>query len=349
MPIRTQCRECGRKIQARDEMAGRRIKCPDCGGPVPLRAGRQKEASRVALNPRSNRSLIAGVVGYLTICSAVIAIAFLTTDDEDPVGGNRADEADNLAEALQNVLDSPQERQDRLTKLEWERYCREMKPTRREAEIARYFTKRGFYNPLGPNGDRPRALSPGSGEHDLTDIDFSLLAEWRECVTISFKDLPVGDEVLDQIAEVKGLQYLHLTGTNVTDQGLRKLTVHPQLSGIHLQRSQITDEGLRILGTLPVLGSLELDETQVTGAGLDGFPDTSPLQNVSFRRTQFRDEFVPLLALPNLRTVSISECATVTDACIPDLKKLTHLKFINLYATKVSAEHQAEFTRSRTE
>ena len=57
-----------------------------------------------------------------------------------------------------------------------------------------------------------------------------------------------------------------------------------------------------------------------------------------------RDEFVPLLALPNLRRVSISECPTVTDACVPELKKLTHLNFINLYATQVSAEHRAKYT-----
>ena len=344
MPIRAQCGECGRRIQARGEMAGRRIKCPDCGGPIPLRGKPQNDGSRVELNPTSKGPLVAGVVGYLTICSAVLLIAFLTTDDEEPDVEHLADEADNLAETLQTVLETPQERQDRKTKLEWERFCRERKPTRREAEIARYFTERGFYNPLGPNGDRPRALSPGGGEHDLADIDFSLLAEWRECVTISFKDLPVGDEVFDQISRVKGLQHLHLTGTNVTDEGLRKLTVHSQLVAIHLERSQITDEGLRILGTLPALASLELDETQVTGAGLNGFPKSASLTWVSFRRTQFRDEFVPLLALPNLRRVSISECPTVTDACVPELKKLTHLNFINLYATQVSAEHRAKYT-----
>lgn len=267
MPIRTQCRECGRRIQARDELAGLRIKCPDCGGPVLLRGGRQKEGPRVDLNPTSRGSLIAGVVGYLTICSAVLIVAFLTTSDEEPAAPNRADEADNLAETLQNVLQSQQERKDRQRQ-KWDRYNHEMRPTRREAEIARYFTERGFYDAVGFNTNRPRVLSPGVGEHDLTDIDFSLLAEWRECVTISFKDLPVGDEALDQISEVKGLQYLHLTGTNVTDEGLRKLAVHPQLISVNLERSEITDEGLRILGTLPALTSLELDETQITGAGL---------------------------------------------------------------------------------
>lgn len=47
MPVKTQC-QCGRSITARDEFAGKRVKCPDCGrvlhlpaadnGPPPLAA-----------------------------------------------------------------------------------------------------------------------------------------------------------------------------------------------------------------------------------------------------------------------------------------------------------------------
>src|SRR5688572_28268918 len=31
MPLRTACSSCGKKLQVRDELAGKKVKCPDCG------------------------------------------------------------------------------------------------------------------------------------------------------------------------------------------------------------------------------------------------------------------------------------------------------------------------------
>lgn len=99
---------------------------------------------------------------------------------------------------------------------------------------------------------------------------------WGDCLN-AITPVASSTRLGTKIARGNGLQNLNLSGTNVTDEGLRKLAVHPQLNSIDLKRSQITDEGLRILGTLPALASLELDETQVMGAGLDGFPKSAPL------------------------------------------------------------------------
>ena len=38
MPIRAECSECGKRVRAKDEAAGRRIKCPDCGTPIRIPA-----------------------------------------------------------------------------------------------------------------------------------------------------------------------------------------------------------------------------------------------------------------------------------------------------------------------
>jgi len=48
MPIKAECEGCGKVINARDDAAGRRIKCPECGDPisVPGPGGRRKKSAR---------------------------------------------------------------------------------------------------------------------------------------------------------------------------------------------------------------------------------------------------------------------------------------------------------------
>ena len=49
MPIPVQCGDCTKKLRVKDESAGRRIKCPDCGSPISVPApgqARRKKAAR---------------------------------------------------------------------------------------------------------------------------------------------------------------------------------------------------------------------------------------------------------------------------------------------------------------
>lgn len=46
MPIRAECSECGKRVRAKDEAAGRRIKCPDCGTPIRIPATPDDEPPR---------------------------------------------------------------------------------------------------------------------------------------------------------------------------------------------------------------------------------------------------------------------------------------------------------------
>ena len=46
MPIRAECESCGKVLNAKDDAAGRRIKCPDCGEPISVPGGRRKKGAR---------------------------------------------------------------------------------------------------------------------------------------------------------------------------------------------------------------------------------------------------------------------------------------------------------------
>lgn len=46
MPIKAECESCGKVLNAKDDAAGRRIKCPDCGEPISVPGGRRKKGAR---------------------------------------------------------------------------------------------------------------------------------------------------------------------------------------------------------------------------------------------------------------------------------------------------------------
>lgn len=127
MPIAVSCRECGRRFKARDELAGRKVKCPECGEPVrvpeeqdepavsagpPPRRSRPPEHEDAEPSPRrrsrrdedddederprkkkeSNKGLIIGLCagGGVVLIGAVVLIIILTSgggDDKKGVGG----------------------------------------------------------------------------------------------------------------------------------------------------------------------------------------------------------------------------------------------------------------------
>lgn len=51
MAINVRCGSCGSGFQAKDELAGRRVKCPKCKEPITIKAARQKAAAVASHNP----------------------------------------------------------------------------------------------------------------------------------------------------------------------------------------------------------------------------------------------------------------------------------------------------------
>ena len=56
MPIVIAC-QCGKKLQAKDELAGKRVKCPQCGQPLTVPApGDMPTRSRKAMQKAASES-----------------------------------------------------------------------------------------------------------------------------------------------------------------------------------------------------------------------------------------------------------------------------------------------------
>jgi hypothetical protein len=79
----------------------------------------------------------------------------------------------------------------------------------------------------------------------------------------------VSDVGVRALAGLTELQHLDLSGTGVTDEGLKEVAKHRGLTNLSLQGvKNVTDTGVKELAGLPHLKSLVLRATGVTDAGL---------------------------------------------------------------------------------
>ncbi len=78
-----------------------------------------------------------------------------------------------------------------------------------------------------------------------------------------------GDAQLEQLLPLNAnVRHLDLSGTSVTDDGMRHVAMFTRLSKLQLSRTWVGDEGLARLGSLSELEYLNLYGTAITDAGL---------------------------------------------------------------------------------
>jgi hypothetical protein len=123
----------------------------------------------------------------------------------------------------------------------------------------------------------------------------------KPVVTVDLSNTPVTDAGLKELAGLRGVQTLYLSGCEgVTDAGLKELAQLKGLQSLDLSGCQgVTNAGLKELAELKGLQSLDLNHCRgVTDAGLK-----------------------ELAALKGLRYLELRGCEKVTDAGVAELQK----------------------------
>jgi hypothetical protein len=113
-------------------------------------------------------------------------------------------------------------------------------------------------------------------------------------VSVSFgldcRDLNVTDADLKEMAGLKKLQSLRLSGTQVTGSGLKELAALSGLQNLDLGNTKVDDAGLKELSGSKSLQSLLLDGTSVTDAGLRETAAIKSLRMILLTRTKVTEE-----------------------------------------------------------
>ncbi len=106
------------------------------------------------------------------------------------------------------------------------------------------------------------------------DIEFQLKGQ-RDAIGLSYEPL-VDNSTLERVGKHGSLTRLYLSGTRITDDGLKHLTGLTKLEQLYLVETDITDAGLVHLRGLSSLKKLYLTETRVTKDGVKNLKQVLP-------------------------------------------------------------------------
>lgn len=157
------------------------------------------------------------------------------------------------------------------------------------------------------------------------------------------------DELLlqlkDHLEALTEPERINLTGTNMTDQGLKHLSGMQRLREITMARTQVTDAGLAHLQSLTALEMLGLAETKITGAGLAHLRPLQNLTGLSLGDLPITDEaLIHLRATPKLQYLILSN-TKITDQGVSYLTELKELHYLDLRETRITNESVKKICR----
>ena len=93
----------------------------------------------------------------------------------------------------------------------------------------------------------------------------------EQLVVLKLTNLPVNDNDLKIVADLKNIKKLNVENTLITDDGMAYLKQLPQLEQLNLYGTNISDEGIIQLAYLKNLSVLYLWKTKVTLRGIEAF------------------------------------------------------------------------------
>ncbi len=157
-----------------------------------------------------------------------------------------------------------------------------------------------------------------------------------------------GDENLQFVRALRGLEELEALGPSVTNEGIKYLSDITTLRTLDLGWSKVSDDGLVALQNLSQLHSLQLDYTPVTDASLAEIAKLDSLRELNLCHTSISGSGIEQLAdIPRLNKLGLTGTSVDDDAC-QELAKLPSLKVLTLGCTWVADDGAAALSRIET-
>lgn len=127
--------------------------------------------------------------------------------------------------------------------------------------------------------------APISSDSELIHINLGMLG--KSC----------SDQTLALLSGLEPCLYeLNLSGTAITDAGIKSLAPFDRLERINLSRTAITDAGITELARIPRLSSLNLHNTVITDAAIDAMSGMPSLRRAYLWRTGMTESGLAKLA-----------------------------------------------------
>jgi hypothetical protein len=156
---------------------------------------------------------------------------------------------------------------------------------------------------------------------------FELIHDFPDIAIVHLYGPDVDDRLMDELVRHKNIQHLDLFETQITEQGLARLSELPNLNSLYLPRGT-TDAGLAHIAGLPRLRRLWARDSAITDEGMKHFAGRQGLNFLDLSHAAITDEGVRHLAgMKLLLQINLAD-THVTGACgkylsgVPDLQRL---------------------------
>ncbi|MGE0377413.1 MAG: hypothetical protein AB7I48_24610 [Planctomycetaceae bacterium] len=154
---------------------------------------------------------------------------------------------------------------------------------------------------------------------------------------IDLKDTGVDDDDLVHFEELPNVATLNLSGTDVTDEGLKHLAAGPtKLSELILDETELTDTGIETIHELSQLSVLSLCGTKITDKTLAMLVENHPgIVDLRLMRCDqiTNDGLKSIAQLPRLGNLFLADCKQITDEGLEHLMGKPGMRMVHLLNT----------------
>jgi internalin A len=166
----------------------------------------------------------------------------------------------------------------------------------------------------------------------IADLGGSAIRDSQGHVTgVNLRGTWVGDTDLRRLSELPDLNYLDLSLTHITDQGMQELKSLPGITELSLYFTEyVTDEGLSAIKDWKKLKRLNLHGTKIGDTALEHISGITPLETLNVGSTLMTDVGLERLTmLPNLRELTMGG-NELGDAGLQALRQMPRLTYLDL-------------------
>lgn len=202
----------------------------------------------------------------------------------------------------------------------------------------------------------------------ITDQGMSAIRNWKMLKRLNLRGTRIANGTLEIVSRLTQLEALDIANTQVTDSGMDQLIALTNLKELGLGRGRVGEADLGFLRMLPSLTSLDLSGARPVPPDMGGAKRRTPsvpaipektidaivqLKNLRRLKLGFSGvsaaDLKTLSRLENVEKLGLEECARVDDQAIAELVHWNGLKYVDLQATKVTAEGLESLRRARPE
>ncbi len=148
-----------------------------------------------------------------------------------------------------------------------------------------------------------------------------LIPKLTHLTSFSAINTPISDDVLVSVGRVKSLTNLDLSGTGITNAGIRHLVGLRKLSSLNLASTKVTSACLADVGKLSDLKILNLAGNTITG-GFESLEGCKELTWLVLSHVKLSDADAQTIAdFPSLKRLSITPGVEISGAAKSELRK----------------------------